>query len=205
MKYYSQFKEDEFLYEKYLNYKNGFFIELGAVDGITYSNTKFFEDELNWTGILIEPTTQYNKLIINRPNCNNFNYAISEVNGEVEFLGTYATAGVLDTLSEQHINRWKLKDSYLVQSKPFNNITKNLSIPMVDLFSIDVEGGELQVLKTFDWRIPVYLILLETNGDSNVTQINECRNLLTCLGFKLESKVSINEVWINHNNKRMVN
>ena len=42
--------------EKYLNYDNGFFIELGANDGKTQSNTLYFERYRNWNGILIEPS-----------------------------------------------------------------------------------------------------------------------------------------------------
>ena len=41
--------------EKYLNYNNGYFIELGANNGVEQSNTFYFEKEKNWTGILIEP------------------------------------------------------------------------------------------------------------------------------------------------------
>jgi hypothetical protein len=74
MKFYSQQQEDKILYEKYLNFRNGIFIELGAMDGIIYSNSLFFEKELEWTGILIEPTEQFEQLMINRPNCHNFNY-----------------------------------------------------------------------------------------------------------------------------------
>ena len=35
--------------------KDGFFIEAGAFDGETFSNTLFFELKKNWTGLLVEP------------------------------------------------------------------------------------------------------------------------------------------------------
>ena len=58
--YYSQCGEDEFLNETiFFNKKNGKYIELGALDGIQYSNTKFFEDNLGWSGVLIEPTKPF--------------------------------------------------------------------------------------------------------------------------------------------------
>ena len=54
--YYSQYQEDVFLNDRYFkNKRNGTYIELGALDGIFYSNTKFFEDQFGWSGILIEP------------------------------------------------------------------------------------------------------------------------------------------------------
>ena len=44
---FSQEGEDMALYNRFFNYKNGFFIELGAMDGVIYSNTLFFEKYLN--------------------------------------------------------------------------------------------------------------------------------------------------------------
>ena len=38
------------------NKEKGFYIELGAFDGITQSNSYFFELNRNWKGILIEPS-----------------------------------------------------------------------------------------------------------------------------------------------------
>ena len=39
----------------YINYRNGFYIECGANDGINQSNTWYFEKYLNWRGVLVEP------------------------------------------------------------------------------------------------------------------------------------------------------
>ena len=56
--------------------KNGFFIELGANNGLTQSNTAFFEKYRNWSGILIEPSkTAFNECIKNRPKSMCYNYA----------------------------------------------------------------------------------------------------------------------------------
>ena len=58
---------------KYLDFRNGFYIELGAYDGLNQSNTYYFEKYLDWTGILIEPSEkQFRKLKRNRSNKNFF-------------------------------------------------------------------------------------------------------------------------------------
>ena len=44
--------------KSYLDFKNGFFIEIGAYDGITYSNTYNLEKNKKWTGLLVEPTKE---------------------------------------------------------------------------------------------------------------------------------------------------
>lgn len=204
--FYSQQNEDKILYDKYLNYENGFFIELGAMDGRKYSNTLFFEEKLKWNGVLIEPTDQYKQLIKNRPHCFNFNYAISEIEGEVEFLGNGALGGMIHTMNDGHKYGWKLNETepYKVKSIPISKVIKDLNIFRVDLFSIDVEGGELEVLKTFDWSIPVYIILIEMahNGtDVGKIKCEECRNFLKKLEFKFDSTIGCNEVWIKNENR----
>jgi len=41
--------------------RDGFFVECGAADGESFSNSLFFELERNWTGLLIEanPRSRY--------------------------------------------------------------------------------------------------------------------------------------------------
>lgn len=56
--FYSQFGENKQIFENYMRNREsllprGKFIELGAIGGITFSNTKFFKDYLGWTGVLI--------------------------------------------------------------------------------------------------------------------------------------------------------
>lgn len=199
--FYSQLGEDKILFEKYLNYKNGFFIELGAMNGIEYSNTLFFERNLNWTGVLIEPTSQFDQLISNRPNCKNFNYAVSETEGLVEFIGNGPCGGIAKTLPELHrIGNGLGDEKYLVKSMPISKILEDLNIEKVDLFTIDVEGGELEVLKTFDWNIPVYIVLIEQS--KYVPEKDEmCREFLRSKGFELDTDLYINagceEIWVN--------
>lgn len=204
--FYSQSGEDKILYEKYLNYRDGFFIELGAMDGIMYSNTLFFESKLNWKGVLIEPTEQYQRLINNRPSCHNFNYAITKSEGFVNFVGNGAVGGVVDTMPDLHRTGNHIGNNiYQVKSIPISHLLKDLNIQRVDLFSIDVEGGELQVLETFDWNIPVYIVLIEQS--KYVPEKDEiCRVFLRERGFELDTSLVINsgceEVWVNKNNKR---
>ena len=77
--------EDFFIFRNFINNKtNGIFLEVGALDGIKYSNTLFFENILNFTGIMIEPTIdQYNQLVKNRPKCFNVNSCVSDKKQEI--------------------------------------------------------------------------------------------------------------------------
>lgn len=204
--FYSQEQEDYQLFRKYLNYRDGFFIELGAMDGICYSNSLFFEKYLGWKGILIEPSHLFFQLIENRPNTKNYKFVISQSEGMVDFIGAHsvgylsAMAGKVDTLNEVNQSEFvKYNDQSVtkIESTPISKLLHGVS--KVDLFSIDVEGGEYEVLATFDWDIPVHVILLENGGKEEKRE--KCRNLLLEKGFRYDGMISINEVWVNPNFK----
>ena len=200
--YYSQQGEDRILYEKFLNYRNGFFLELGATNGIDCSNTLFFEKELGWSGVLIEPTNRFNELKNNRPNCHCFNFAISEVEGELDFIDAGNMSGLVHTMHEKHKHGWGLQahTPYRIKSLPMSKITNGLNIKKIDLFSLDVEGGEFEVLNSFDWNIPVYIIIIEM-AKHDLIKDEKCRDIMKLHGFVFDSIIGDNEVWINIKNK----
>ena len=106
--FYSQFNQDEIL-EKHIfkGFENGFFVDVGANDGVTINNTLFFEKERNWQGINIEPIpTVFSKLMSNRPLCTNVNVAIDTEDGTTEFLlnegYTEMISGILQHYEPQH-------------------------------------------------------------------------------------------------------
>jgi FkbM family methyltransferase len=204
--YYSQQGEDKFIFENFLKHENGFFIELGAMDGVQYSNTLFFEKTLGWNGILIEPTNQYNNLMKNRPNCYNFNYAISQLEGEVEFVGNGALGGIKAVMPDGHYFGWGLNNEqiYKVPTIPISKIIDRVNnikkIDKVDLFSIDVEGAELEVLKTYDWSIPTFLVLIEMAA-YDLEKNDMCRKILLDNNFEFKSVIGCNEIWTNKNIK----
>ena len=191
--FYSQCSEDKIMYEKYIkNIKidNPIYLEMGAMDGLYYSNTLFFEKELGWTGILIEPhPINYKNLEKNRPNNKLFNCVVSNEIEDVEFI-YYDTmclsgvAGVKNTLKEENVkifysknNDWisGMIDNHLqtIKLKPKNltDIINESGYDKIDFFSLDVEGHELNVIKSFDWSIPINMFLIENNQDTK--EIND--------------------------------
>jgi hypothetical protein len=78
--FYSQSREDVALYERFYKHPvkcNGTIVEMGALDGKLFSISKFFEDHLKWTSILIEANpNNFQRLLKNRPRSRNYNTAI---------------------------------------------------------------------------------------------------------------------------------
>ena len=204
--YYSQCQEDVFLNENiFKNKKNGVFIELGALDGILYSNTKFFEDSLNWKGILIEPHPEKFKLLqLNRPNNFLFNNLVSCHEESLTFRYFEdvhaAVSGVENTLPQVLLDVYFNRNPHLSQNKilikpiSLTEIVKSTNLTHIDLLSLDVEGHEYEVLKSWDFSIPIDVILIETLGVEPEKE-ELCRQILIKNNFKFMTKYRQNEIY----------
>lgn len=85
--YYSQFGQDKYLDQTVFKGKtNGFFVEIGAYDGIKFSNTYFFEKYRNWQGICVEPIPEQYELLKRNRSCHCFSGCISDKIGHEKFL-----------------------------------------------------------------------------------------------------------------------
>ncbi len=205
--FYSQAGEDEFLYNNYFkNKKNGVYIELGALDGVLYSNTKYFEDELEWKGILIEPHPYKFKLLQNnRPNNFLFNNLVSCKEEDVVFryfVDNYCgVSGVEETLPKEHFNNFfnsinEPQERIIIKPKSLTEIIKSTNLTHIDLLSLDVEGHEYEVLLSWDFSIPIDIILIETLRGSQCEKEEQCRQLLINNGYKFDTKFKHNEIFI---------
>ena len=71
MIYQSDILIDKFINEIiFRNKKDGFFVEIGALDGVIFSNSYIFEKYLNWSGVCIEPDSRWKDSIIQNRKCN---------------------------------------------------------------------------------------------------------------------------------------
>lgn len=176
--YHSQEKQD-YLLDTYVfqGYKRGIFVEVGAWDGVAYSNTLFFEKERNWTGLTIEAhPDRYEELKQNRPNTIHLNVAVNDVNGMVDFLTISGDTGMLSGIKShydpRHLQRIEnetqlLKTTYTtipVISKRLDTIFSECNVQRVHYLSIDVEGSEFNVIRSIDFgKVFIDVIGFENN------------------------------------------
>jgi FkbM family methyltransferase len=209
--YYSQSGEDKYLNENiFKNKKNGIYLELGALDGKLYSNTKFFEDNLNWSGILIEPHPyKFKQLKINRNNENNefYNELISNEKNELEykfFINDFsAVSGITNTLPNAHFTTYfdKYKnilpqETKIIKPTTLSNIINNSKFNKIDFLSLDVEGHEYEVLLSYDFKKKIDVILIEMLSNNNIKN-NMCRQILKQQNYKFYKIFKHNEIYIN--------
>ena len=134
------------LNDLFQNKTGGFYIELGANDGLTQSNTALFEFSKDWTGLLIEPSVNaYNQCKVNRPKsvvvnyaCVSSSYTESHVSGDFHGHLMSSVNGQRRNSGTRHQIPARTLESLLDEHAP------NASI---DLLSLDTEGYELHILQ----------------------------------------------------------
>lgn len=168
VKFFSQQDEDKYIIQYLLKEKidDGTYLEIGACDGVLYSNTKTLEEYFGFKGILIEPQKHfYNNLIENRSSKNNEFYNCAVTNSdvkEISFIGNNAEAGVVESINT-NINKYGWK-SYKVENKKMKDILENSKFKYIDFMIIDVEGSELLLLKSIDFSFPIFCIIIEAHS-----------------------------------------
>lgn len=196
IEFYSQYGQDKYLDEEiFKKKKNGIFLEIGAHDGITYSNTYFFEKYRKWKGICIEPNPDVYKLLSKNRKVKNINACISNFEGVVNYVKVTGYSEMLSGIKEFYEDaHWQRLENELVkyggskeiiqvQSYKLTTILKKshfLHRP-IDYCSIDVEGSELDILKSIDFdQVQIRILSVENNFKTDTV-----RNFLASKGYKL--------------------
>jgi FkbM family methyltransferase len=203
MKFYSQYGQDEFI-DKFLNQKtNGVFVDIGAFDGISLSNTYFFEKERNWNGICVEPQKEYYEKLIKNRNSICYNRCVYSDTRMVQFWNVCGPSamlsGIENNLDERHkerINRELIQyGGKLVieemQTISFNDMLCENNIKKVDYCSIDTEGSELILLKSIDFNeFDISCFSIEGNyGFSDIDELMISKGYIILQQLSIEEKI----------------
>jgi len=169
-KYYGLEELDRKL-ERYLDYDSGYFVELGANDGVSQSNTCYFERSRGWRGVLIEPVVHNYfqcKRVRSRENhffcnaCVSFEYSDAFV--PVLYCNLMTTPLHVGTdisnpvghvaSGQRHLPAGEEIVLFGASARTLHDILQEAKSPQViDLLSLDVEGAEIEVLKGVDFSV----------------------------------------------------
>jgi FkbM family methyltransferase len=193
---------------------DGFFVEVGAYDGESYSNTSCLAD-VGWSGLYVEPISEFADRCVQR-HCKNsgiqvINCAASDEVGSIKvFLGDILTT-VVDTQVTDYkkigwavdMHKGEIRD---VPAAPLDIILdRNKVCPRFDLLVIDVEGAEEKVMRGFTldrWLPKAILIELEDEhpdfcANSRVVEsVTRIRSLIEDAGYALYFKDQINSLYV---------
>lgn len=169
-----------YLYEKFFGCRHeGLFVEVGAFDGESYSNTSCLADA-GWQGHYIEPIPEFyascQKRHARNPHVKVYNIAIGNCEEEI----VLHVGGPMTTANLEHLNTFKTldwaKDEFTInRSVKAQQITldafleKNSMPKGFDLLVVDVEGHESAVFAGFNlprWRPNMLIVELgDTKSD----------------------------------------
>lgn len=197
--------------EKYLDYDNGFFVELGANDGIAQSNSLYFEKYRNWKGVLVEPTPHnYIKCRSNRSKdskvycnaCTSFTYSDKFV--EIIYSNLMTTSIGLESDVQNPHEHAQSGNVFLTENEqnfvfgalaiPLNDLLIKSNAPrIIDLLSLDVEGAEIEVLKGIDHNSFRFKYLcIETRS------IDLIEDYLKSNGYDLVEQLSVHDYFFKN-------
>ncbi len=171
---------------KYLNFRNGFFIEAGGNNGIRQSNTYFLEKGLRWKGILVEAIPDLYE------ECKNNRQASTVINGglvsdsyekptlQMHYANLMSVADeAKQEQTQRNEKKASLKYTYTIDvpAVTFTTILEQAGVQHIDFLSLDLEGFELEALRGWDFKRfrPIY-ILIEMNDAPKLEHYLESQN-----------------------------
>ena len=211
-RFYSQHGEDCLLWE-FFDYKaKGFYIDVGAFDGVHLSNSYSFELK-GWKGVCVEPHPDYFDFCkANRPKSLCVNAACvadaetSDIIFEIEKTGLFSSVK-LDRSGPNIIGHYEslgmedlAQESISVRASTLNSIlSKNFKKKLdIDFVSIDVEGCEIDVLSGFDLHIyRPRVLVIETNNEIEKKKVDM---YLEKFGYFFARQVNVNSFYVNSDN-----
>ena len=139
----------------------GVFIEFGAYDGVIFSNTHLLEKQFGWTGILIDPIPSHYESMKQTRHCKLIHGAITAEHQESVLIEELPASDLSRFVKKRKI----FKKIHEVKALTLQEvIDQNLTSKEIDFLSIDIEGEDLEILKSLDLsRYKIKAICVEHN------------------------------------------
>lgn len=131
--------------------REGFFVEFGAADGKTISNTYLLENEFGWHGILAEPCRAFHDQLAKNRRCKIDHRAVWTSTGDELLFFESQDAFLSGVSSPQYLNaKSNTSARYKVETVTLTDLLRDHAAPhIIDFISIDTEGGEIEIIKDF--------------------------------------------------------
>jgi FkbM family methyltransferase len=152
----AEFRQDLFVLSELNFKKDGYFVEFGATNGISTSNTYLLDKQFGWRGILAEPAKRWHKQLKVNRSCSIDTSCVWSTSKQVlqfqeEETGECSAIATLNALNAENKHSIPRK-AYDVSTISLTDLLIKYGAPaVVDYLSIDTEGSEYDILKSFDF------------------------------------------------------
>jgi FkbM family methyltransferase len=198
--YRSQYGQDRWVIEEMFHgMHDGFFVDIGASDGWTGSNTFVLEKKYGWNGICVEPNDRFFTKLKRNRRCTLINKCIADTEKEVKFLEAAGTwGGITDSYPPSHekeLTAYFPSRNIITDAGAYNTVTKhavtledvlrkNNAPTVIDYLSIDAECSEYLILKDFPFDAYT-LLTLTVEHSSTLSTAPQLKALLEKNGYIL--------------------
>ncbi len=180
--------------------KEGYFLDFGAFDGKTISNTYTLEKDLNWNGIAVEPNPHFYSKLCQCRNVININMALwTESRKSLRFVDAHGLSGFEDFAfgdSMAETREKATKSIIQVDTIHPNELLERFNSPeLIDYLSLDVEGCEFEILSSINLsKYHIALMTIEHNHDKQRQKLY--REYLAKFGYSFVQ--NRNDDWFFH-------
>ncbi|MCB1887699.1 MAG: FkbM family methyltransferase [Rhodocyclaceae bacterium] len=175
------------------------FVEVGALDGVTGSNTLFFEMFRGWRGLLVEAVPELAEAARQNRRSPCVSAAVG-VPGPARLIqvesGYTQMSGLVsayDDVTLAHVRQHPAhrERTFEVEVRDLADVLDEAGITRVDYLSLDIEGAEVDVLARFPFeRIPVAVWSVE-----NPASRPEVPEILGAAGYERVEYVGVDEIY----------
>ena len=178
---------DKYLNENiFRNKTDGFYIEIGVLCPLKCSTGSFFDLELCWDGLCIDGNKDSHEATVSSPrSCNSQHGILCAANSATDTFiqvrgGGEGYSGIQGSLTSDHLALINAKEStgewwterIEMNCLDLKQLIREKQRSYVDLILLDVEGAELDVMRSFDFSgIPVEIFSIETDQESELTSV----------------------------------
>jgi hypothetical protein len=211
----SQYGQDRFVLEVLDGLQGGFFLDSGAADGVRGSNTQLLEQSYGWNGICVEPNHTLFAQLVRHRRCRCVNCCLYDRDGDVPFLeSAWMLGGILETYHPAHL-RFAMNTFGLLAngegipatvSKPARTVRAILrecsAPPIIDYWSLDTEGSELAILKSFPFD--EYAVRVLTVEHNRLPLRISIQHFLETLDYCLVRTIEIDDCYVRAGDMKTV-
>jgi hypothetical protein len=202
-------RQDHFVLELLGGMRGGFFLDSGASDGLKGSNTHLLETAFGWTGICVEPNEKFFRELVRNRTCTCVNCCLYDREGDVDFVEAEVLSGILD---EYHPDLLRLAKSMFHvpedatgrprASRRLARTVRSLLLEhaaprVIDYWSLDTEGSELAILKSFPFDEFSFRVL--TVEHNNYPAREDIQRLLSHHGYVRIKELGIDDCYVKAN------
>jgi FkbM family methyltransferase len=196
----SQHAQDHLVLELLGGLRGGFFLDSGAADGVVASNTLLLETHYGWRGICVEPDSTFFAALVRSRTSQCVNCCLYDRDGRVDFVQASYLSGIREAYEPRHFRLVTqiYGDDLRTALRPARTIRSVLrecnAPPVIDYWSLDTEGSELTILRSFPFDEYAFRVLTVEHNRGPLQE--EIRRFLESRGYSRFRTLDIDDCYV---------